>query len=507
MKKNKILYRIFIIAVFIFLNAGVIYGISQVIAYLNTGADSSKMLHLDVARTDYYLPDVTWVSIDNPGRPMEAANQQKIEQDYLDAWYVKNLALENNNIDGIYDHYTETARKKVNALIEYNAAQNISIQSTTLSHHITLDFYSADGTVAVLTDRQVTGLEKIYKDQALVTQREFNEDYRIILLLEDGFWRVRHFEKLAVHQNTTIAQIDPVGIEQMQGLNYYPEKHPWDTFNDSIKEETLIADFKIIKDLNLNSIRIFIGYEDFGKAEIDDLKLNRLNTLLDQAQKADLKVMITLFDFYGDYDMNNWTLTNKHLKGIVSSVKDHPAVLCWDIKNEPDLDFKNRGKDRVLSWLSQTIKALKQLDSLHPVTIGWSSHKAALNLKDDVDFISYHYYQDLEELSSAHNTLKKSTIKPIVLQEIGLPSYDGFWTLNGNDKEDQALFYKQLLETQKRDSINYLFWTLYDFDNIPQDVAGSLPWRKNKQAYFGIMDSTGIKPAYNVIKNRSSRLP
>ena len=94
MKKNKLLYRSFIIIAFLAVNAVIIYGISQVIAYLNTGADSSKMLHLDLARTDYYLPEVAWENIDNPGRPLEPANQLKIEQDYLDAWYVKNLALE-----------------------------------------------------------------------------------------------------------------------------------------------------------------------------------------------------------------------------------------------------------------------------------------------------------------------------------------------------------------------------------------------------------------------------
>jgi hypothetical protein len=501
LKKNKIIYRIFIIAVFILVNAAVIYGISQVIAYLNTGADSSKILHLDIARTDYYLPEVTWVSIDNPGRPLAHENQKKIEQDYLDAWFVKNLALENNNTDGIYDHYTKSAREKVNALIAFNTAQKIAVRSTILNHHITLDFYSADGTVAIITDRRVSGIEKIYKNNKFITQREFNEDYRVILLLEDGFWRIRHFEKLAINEIAAAINSIPVGINQIKGLNYYPEKYPWDTFNRNVTSKTFAADFKIIKELDLNTIRVFIGYSDFGKAHVNVNKLEKLSILLDEAQKANLKVMITLFDFYGNYDIKNWTLTNQHLKAVVMKVSDHPALLAWDIKNEPNLDFENRDKKRVLSWLSQTIKALKQIDSIHPVTIGWSSHKAALTLKNEVDFISYHYYQNLEDLSKVHNSLKQETSKPVLLQEIGLSSYDGFWSFGGKDKEDQASFYTALLKIQKRDSINYLFWTLYDFDKIPNDVAGSLPWRKNKQAYFGIIDAAGVKPAYTSLKN------
>lgn len=500
MKKNKLLYRSFIIIAFLAVNAVIIYGISQVIAYLNTGADTSKMLHLDLARTDYYLPEVTWENIDNPGRPLEPANQLKIEQDYLDAWYVKNLALENNNNDGVYDHYTESTREKVNALIEYNAAQELQIKSTTLSHNITLEFYSADGTIAVLTDRNVTGIEKIYHNNQFINEREFNEDYRIILLLEDGFWRVRHFEKLAINEVETYNHTIPLEIEMIKGVNYYPQAHPWDTFNEAVDSTLLADDFKIIKELNLNTIRVFVGYKDFGKANVDVEKLRRLKILLDQAHKADLKVMITLFDFYGDYDMKNWTLTNKHLRAIVSEVKDHPAILAWDIKNEPNLDFENRGEENVLSCLSQTIKAVKKIDSIHPVTIGWSNTKSALHLENEVDFISYHYYEDIDDLSASHKALENQTSKPVVLQEIGLPSYDGFWTLDGNNVYDQAEFYAKLLETQKRDSVNYLFWTLYDFDHIPTDVAGSLPWRKNKQAHFGILNSDGIKPAYLLIQ-------
>ncbi len=501
MRKNKLLYRSFIILAFLSINAGIIYGISQVMAYLNTGADTSKMLHLDLKRTNYYVPEVNWISTTNPGRPLEPANQQKIEQDYLDAWYVKNLALENNNFDGIYDHYTKSAREKVTALIQYNTNENLHIKSTTLSHHITLEFYSADGTIAVLTDRNVTGIEKIYRNNQFLKDQEFNEDYRIILLLEDGFWRVRHFEKLAVNKTVTNDKTIPLETGLIKGINYYPQEHPWDTFNEKVDSTILTNDFNIIKDLNLNTIRVFVGYDDFGKATVNDIKLKRLETLLDHAHKADVKVMITLFDFYGDYDMKNWTLTNKHLKSVVSRVKDHPALLAWDIKNEPNLDFENRGEEKVLSWLSQTIKAVKKIDSIHPVTIGWSNTESALKLEKEVDFISYHYYEDVDDLSAAHKALENQTAKPVVLQEIGLPSYDGLWTLNGKDQQDQAEFYKQLLDTQKRDRINYLFWTLYDFDNIPTDVAGSLPWRKNKQAHFGIIDATSVKPAYLLIKN------
>ena len=126
---------------FIFINAGILYGISQVIAYLNTGADRSKMLHLDTKRDRYYVPEVIWDTIENPGRPIEAATQRKIEEDYLDAWYVKNTAFFTGTDAGIFDHYTASAREKVHELIEQNREDHTTIESTTLSHHLTLEFY------------------------------------------------------------------------------------------------------------------------------------------------------------------------------------------------------------------------------------------------------------------------------------------------------------------------------------------------------------------------------
>lgn len=503
MKKNKSVYRILVLTGFILINAGILFGISQVIAYLNTGADRTKMLHLDLERERYYVPEVIWESIENPGRPLEAFNQRKIEEDYLNAWYVKNVACFTGDDVGIFDHYTSAARKKVRDLIAQHNAEKTHIESTTLSHNLTLEFYSADGTVAILTDKNVTGVERIFKNEEILFERFFNEDYKIVLLLEDGFWKVRHFEKIAI--NDVMAQVTPVILDTnlLEGINYYPQESPWDTFGDGFDVSILKEDFKIIKDLNLNSIRVFIGYDDFGKAMVSEKKLDKLEILLDEAQKANLMVVITLFDFYGNYSLQDWTLTNRHLNVIVNRLKNHPALLAWDIKNEPNLDFDSRGKREVLAWLDQSIAYLKQLDSQHPVTIGWSSPEAALHLIDKVDIVSYHFYKDLENLSAVHNKLTATTNKPVVLQEFGMSSYHGIWNLLGNNEEDQATYYRKFFEIQKRDSIHYLSWTLFDFGGIPNRVAGDLPWRKNKQAFFGIIDNLGVKDdAYFVIKNR-----
>jgi len=503
LKNNKRLYRILILAGFILINVGILFGIGQVIAYLNTGADRSKMLHLDVEQERHYSPEVAWVVLENPGRPIEAANRKKIERDYLDAWYIKNTALYTGDDAGVFNHFTENARAKIGALLAQQKKDNAYVESTTLSHHLTLEFYSADGTLAVLTDKNVLGVERIFQNERFMYERRFNEDYKIILLLEDGFWKVRHFEKTGVHKSAPLIAEVSIHDELLEGINYYPQESPWDTFGENFKATVLKEDFKTIKDLKLNTIRVFIGYEDFGKAQVSEEKLDKLELLLNEAEKANLKVMITLFDFYGDYRLQDWTLTNKHLNTIVSRVKNHPALFAWDLKNEPNLDFDTRGEREVLAWLDQSVHYLKQLDSLHPVTIGWSSPEAALQLIDKVDMISYHYYQDLDGLSTAHAMLTSATEKPVVLQEFGISSYSGIWNAFGGSEENQYEYYREFFKIQKRDSINYLSWTLFDFGEIPSRVAGKLPWRKNKQAYFGLIDvHGGENNAYQAFKDR-----
>ena len=89
-----------------------------------------------------------------------------------------------------------------------------------------------------------------------------------------------------------------------------------------------------------------------------------------------------------------------------------------------------------------------------------------------------------------------------MLQEFGLSTDFGLWNVFGNDEDDQYTYYKKFLEMQKKDSRNYLFWTLYDFENIPSSVAGIYPWRKNKQEHFGLIDLEGTpKESYNLFKS------
>ncbi len=500
---NKNIIRVVLMLTYIIMIGLVVYGISSIYAYLNTGADRSKMLHTEVKKIDQYLPQITWEPLDNEGRPMDSQTLKEIETDYLDAWYVKHVAYKTNTIEGIADYYTESSRKNLYNIIHLNTENNTSIEATTLSHNPKLDFFSEDGQLVVLTDYDVVEYKRIFINNNLISEVTETSDYRVTFLLEDGFWRIRHMVKLEHRPFENQITQDTLKID-IKGINYYPQTTAWDMYGDNFNANTIVKDFEIIKDANLNSIRIFVPYETFGKANVDTKKLNQVKQLLDIAKDKNLKVLITLFDFYGDYSVLDWTLTQQHAKKIVTALKDHEALLGWDMKNEPNLDFESRGESLVTAWLDKMIDLVKSIDSNHPVTIGWSNIESCEILKKKLDFISFHYYENLDDLSEAYTNLKsKIKDKPITITEFGMSSYNGFWKPFGPSENDQAEYHKTIQSTFAEQNIPFMSWTLYDFPKIPKEVVGRLPWRKNAQKHFGFIDEKGIKkPSFEYISSK-----
>lgn len=496
LKKN--ILKTVLISIYIIVISVAIYGLSAVFAYLNTGADRNLMLHHKINETLHYQPDITWDTNKTEGRKISINTLKNIEKDYLNAWYIKQVAFDKNTQKGLKDYYTQSALGTISKIINTNKTNNVSIKGTTLNHHPSVDFYSEDGQLVVITDRDVKEYKRIYKNDILQLESTETNTYQILLLLEDGFWRIRQMLKIEPTEIFDTKTTPLTQLKTIKGINYYPQNNPWDTFGTSFNTNTLNNDFKIIHNAGLNTIRIFIQYEDFGKSEVKKDKLKKLTSLLNIANKHHLKVIITLFDFYSNYQVLDWTLNNQHASQIVNHCKNHSALLAWDIKNEPNLDFNTRGKERVLAWLQQMIDFVKSKDQQHPVTIGWSNTQSAPVLKNAVDFVSFHYYEDLKELEKSYQQLKKEIPnKSIVLGEYGISSYRGIWNPFGNSEKSQANYHQKFQEIASKNNIPFISWTLYDYKKIPKEVVGQLPWRKHHQKYFGFINSSGKrKPSF-----------
>ena len=505
MNLNKTIIRAVILIAYILLLSLVIFGISSVFTFLNTGADRSKILHTEIKKEQYYMPKVEWTSIINEGRPLDEQTINNIEGDYLDAWYVRQVALHVNKMEGVYDYYTKHARASIKDYIDYNKRSGVKVESTTLEHHIEVDFFSADGKLIALTDKGVVEYKRIYQGKKIIDEIKEVSDFHVIMLLEDGFWRIRHLKKVTTGLDDSYSNngMKSTDVKHIKGINYYPQDCPWDMYSSCFNEEVLRDDFKLIKSSGLNSVRIFVPYLDFGSAYVSEEKLEKLHKVLDLLEEEDLKAIITLFDMYGNYDVVDWTLNQRHVEFVVERFKDHKGVLAWDIKNEPDLDFKSRGEENVLAWLKEMVTYVNSIDKNHPVTIGWSSPESAVLLKDQVDFVSFHYYKSLKKFKESYLALQKSVgDKPLLLQEFGISSYDGWWYPIGNSEEDQAKYHKDMQNIFKENQVQFMSWTLYDYDHIPVSVVGRLPWRQHMQKKYGFIDKDGCKkPSYQFISS------
>ena len=503
MKQNRNAYRFFLIASFIAINALILFGIGSVFSFLNTGADKTSMLHLEREVHEVYLPKVIWTDTVGDGRIMEKQVLGEIERDYKRAWYVRNLAYRENNSFGLDDYYTDSSLVKFKRIIDLNKKRNITLNTTTITHFPDLEFYSADGQMVAFRDNNVQSHQQTFVNDSLLFQTRDTTNYRVIMLLEDGFWRIRLILEvpsdtiISIPEKLTTPKTD---ISKLRGVNYYPKEQPWNMFGEAFDSLTIHKDFKIVHDMGLNMIRIFIPYEGFGKNYVDNQKLEQVKVVLDLAEENNLKVMVTLFDFYGDYDIKDWTLTHRHAEIVVNSLKNHPAILAWDVKNEPDLDYDSRKKYMVEAWLTEMIVQIKSWDTEHPITIGWSSAKTAENLANKVDLVSFHYYEELSAFTEKYNTLKLEVgkDKQILLQEYGMSSYAGFWKAFMGGESKQKDYYKEIQGYLEKEKIPFVFWTLYDFDEIPTAVVGRLPWRKMPQKYYGCLDFEGNKkPSYS----------
>ncbi|MEM7380718.1 MAG: glycosyl hydrolase family 5, partial [Bacteroidota bacterium] len=420
---NKHIYRALLLLSFLAVNALVLFGISEVYSYLNSGADRSKLLHLSTAVEAAYQPKLLWETRNVAGRPMEEQTLKNINKDYRNAWYFYLRAFRHNETAGLQDYFTDRMLSKLEDYITLNRENNVYLEKTTLEHQPELKFYSADGKIVAFTDHNVRSYESLYRDGILIHSKESVRSYQVVLLLEDGFWRIRQLVEMesdASTKSNPTKKPDLTNLNNIRGINYYPSQQPWSLFDEQFSAEVIEKDFDLMREMGLNSLRIFIPYEDFGKADLLPEKLARLTTLMDIAREKELKVLISLFDFYGNYEITDWTLTHRHAEQLAEAFKDHPALLGWDVKNEPDLDFESRGREVVLAWLSEMVKQIRSWDSAHPITIGWSSAEAASLLEGELDLISFHYYKDIKDFPNALADLKtKIKNKPVLLQEFG----------------------------------------------------------------------------------------
>lgn len=468
---------------------------SKIITYYKTGAAETSILQESLKNTDSTKKNIVWrnndASLANPNITYALA------KDLHSAWKNLNQSIYHQDEHNLSDYYHDDMIEKIKDKV--SQAENV-IDRHAISHDLELNHLSLDRSVAVIKDHRCV---LVQREVNMGKEESFSLDtisYTAIFVFSDGLWKIKNWVQEDLVEatdsqdySTTTLEENLTLIPDILGINYYAQDYPWHYFWDSTSVDIITSDFKIIKELGLNTVRIFIPYQTFSQFGKEEYYLQKLNQLMDAASTVELRVVPTLFDFPIGFDLLTYPYYTHHLNLIISSIKDHPALLAWNVKNEPDLDFEQHGKQKVIDWLKYTIDHTRHLDPNHPITISWSSINRLPILAEKLDFLSFHMYTDEPNWTQTINDYRSRYGKPIVLEEFGLSTREGYANLLGETEEEQRIYTLNIISEAKDNNIPWMLWTLYDFRQIPKGVFKPRPWIKSKQSHFGLIRKDGSK--------------
>lgn len=505
---------------------GGIHGLGMLITYFSSGADPATALKLVPAVPLDLDERITWLA-DFPtvgeGRVMEPYTRDQIAGAYLHGWAQWEISYELGQPYGLKTYFSTPALEAAASAVTTTIDNGWEMRQSALHHTLQLAFYSDDGSIVSFTDQRAEVVRQLKRTDSSFQQINENADrYDVTMRLEDGNWRIRDLvrrgeaDSRPVTVTQSISSTKFVQVEGNQllldgkpysviGINYYPQASPWTQFWPAYQYTQTVVDLGLVHSLGFNTVRIFVAYSDFGADKVEATHIRKLTHFLDQAEAHQLKVIITLFDHHTDHRIGQWAADDRHLAGLIPHFSEHPAILAWDIKNEANRDYGFNTPELTDAWLRHIAKKVRNYDTNHLLTIGWSTPEAAIHLTDLVDFVSFHYFEDSANYSERLSQLFESVPdKPVLLQEFVMSTWNSIWP-HGHTEEEQALYYADLLRQHRNfDTAGYMVWTLYDFDRVPL-AEFRLPWQQATQAHMGLVRRDGtLKPSANLFAPNAS---
>jgi len=229
--------------------------------------------------------------------------------------------------------------------------------------------------------------------------------------------------------------------------------------------DTIAQDLREMKQLGANIVRVHLQLGKFMDEpnEPNEALLDRLVRLVGFAERLELYLDVTGLGCYHKKDVppwydqlseqKRWNVQARFWQAIAQRCADSPAILCYDLMNEPVVAGGKRtdwlgpafagkhfvqfiaieqgSRDRpaiAVQWIKQLSAAIRKHDRRHLITVGlvpWSLEGKGLTsgfvpakIVRDLDFISVHIYPEQSKLPEAMATLAGFCVgKPVVIEE------------------------------------------------------------------------------------------
>ena len=237
----------------------------------------------------------------------------------------------------------------------------------------------------------------------------------------------------------------------------------WVENNGKDSSRKPIGDFELLKEMGINTIRIYASNNPINK--YDPTLVNK-PLLRDMYKRFGIKVIIG--DFLGAYTVGSGASWEKgtdytdpqqraRMKEIVKEkvmdLKDEPFVLMWILGSENNLpaDYLGVNASRTnaasqpeayAKFINEVAQMVHAIDKNHPVAVG----NLELGLLDyyrqyapAIDILGVNSYRGAEGFGSLFLDVKKQLDKPVLITEYGCDAY----TENQGPDEDRQLAYLQ----------------------------------------------------------------
>jgi uncharacterized protein YndB with AHSA1/START domain len=519
----KLLVWLVLTALMAVIGSGVLSGTANLIAYFQRGADPAAALNIVPNVPPDQNVECTWrADPPDPGRALDRLTRSQIVAGYLRGWLQLNFSYARGEPYGLKTYFVGPALQAAQETIRAARTDGFHGSQVDTRHELELHFYSADGSIVSFTDHDALVTYLLYDDAGqVITTGDVRATYDVVMFLEDGNWRVRNWARRSAEDLSSLGSVPSSPPKSgfvtregrrltldgqeflVAGVDYYPRTSPWDRFWSNYDAAEIEWDFTVLAGLGANSVRVFVPFDQFGGPSPKPVMLDRLAALLDRANHHHLKVIVTLFDFFEDYTMLRWPAADRHVEALARRFRDHPAVLAWDVKDDPSRGYAAFGREVVDTWLVHTAGRIRAFDPNHLITISWMNSESAANLTDAVDFVSFHFSGPSADLKARYSALRAAEpVKPIVITAFGMTTWNSFFFPGGHSEAEQACYYAEVLAAVRAsDCSGYLAWTLLDYGYVPPQVVGRAPWRRNPQHWMGIVRADGsLKPAARFIR-------
>jgi hypothetical protein len=298
---------------------------------------------------------------------------------------------------------------------------------------------------------------------------------------------------------------------QLKGVNYYPRSRPWHEMwyrwdGPQVEQELRHARVH----LEINTVRVLVPYEvsESGsrRGRVTPEMLGWLREMVQIAGRLDMRVIVTLFDFYEEFPAagtREWEENLTYVRTVVGNFIGDDRIIAWDIHNEPDhygLWAKQGRSQEVLDWLGRMADELHRLAPNHLVTVGMGYYQNLLlpgpdgrRVIDYSDLISLHNY-NAADTTRQIDELRSASGKPVLLGEFGWPSGPAC-RIQGYTEAEQARVYREALAQARGRAAGVVAWALRDFD-----VGPSRRW-DTREEHYGLVRADGsFKPAAEELK-------